>query len=206
MKSILLSFLLFASFASAADFGGADKQPFITRTGGTWIVTSPCLAEPQSFSTLQRADEVALYESLKCADKDIEVKQPTYKIKTAWRAAPSASSSKSSAVASSKASSSVTVSSAIPKSSSSKSASSRPAVIAGVIKWTDPQFREDGKPLGPAMAYHIRQKLPEDPSWTYYEVAGDVNEFKIDPKKGEVLIAFQDRNGIFSDFVPIDIQ
>lgn len=179
MKIFILLILLFAQAAFGADYGGADKYPIQTKTGGSYILSAGGVDVVPTYDLQARAESAAIALSLKCGC-EVSIRQPTLKYKTEWRKASSSLSSSSSSV-------------------SSSSSSSRVAT-SGFIEWQAPTQREDGSVLESVAAYHVvfeeKQIL----------VSGDKTKLSLSKPSGVALIAAQDQNGLISNFAQANVK
>jgi len=181
MKIFILPLMLFASVVFAADYGGADKYPVQTKTGGSYIVSAGGVAVSPTYDLQARAESAASALSLKCGCV-VTVTQPILTYNTEWRkSATSSSSSKASSGA------------------ASSSSSSRVAT-SGYIEWERPTKREDGSSLDKVIAYHI---IFEDKS---FSVLGDKTKLALNKPSGTALIAAQDSTGVMSNYATINIK
>lgn len=179
MKTFCLCILLIPSIVFAADYGGADKYPVQTKTGGSYILSVTGVDVAPTYDLQARAESAAIALSLKCGC-EVSIRQPTLKYKTEWRKASSSSSSSSSSV-------------------SSSSSSSRIAT-SGYIEWQAPTHREDGSLLESVAAYHVvfeeKQIL----------VSGEKTKLALSKPSGVALIAAQDSNGLISNFAQANVK
>ena len=183
MKYLILLLLSFNTLA--ADYGGADKYPVQTKTGGSYIVAADSVSYKQDYDTLAKAEYSAISLSIKCGC-EVTLTSPIVKFKTEWK---SASSAKTSSSSSSKASSS---------SSAKSSDSSSNAPKTTYIEWQEPSFEQN------IDSYIIRQKNLKDKNFVIHYVKAPANRFYIDESKGLILfIASQAVGGMTSDYVSI---
>jgi len=183
MKIFLIAFILCPLFAYGAEYGGANKYPVQTKTGGIYVLVVDSVDISPSYDLQARAESAAIALSLKCGC-EVSIKQPVLKYRTEWRNTSSSSSAKSSSSSSSAASSS----------SSSRIATS------GYIEWQAPTQREDGSPLESVAAYHVvfeeKQIL----------VAGDKTKLALNKTSGVALIAAQDSTGVMSNYAQANVK
>lgn len=168
-----------------AEYGGADKYPVQTKTGGSYIVSATSINFTQDYDALNKAEYSAISLSIKCGC-EVTLTSPVVKFKTEWKAA---SSAKSSSSASSKAASS---------SSAKSSASSSSVPKTAYIEWQEPSFEQN------IDSYIIRQKNLKDKNFVIHYIKAPANKFYIDESKGLILfIASQAVGGMTSDYVSI---
>jgi len=178
MKIFILPLMLFASVVFAADYGGADRYPVQTKTGGSYIVSAGGVAVSPTYDLQARAESAASALSLKCGCV-VTVTQPILTYNTEWRKSATSSSSS--------------------KSSSSATSSSRVAT-SGYIEWERPTKREDGSSLDKVLAYHI---IFEEKSFL---VSGDKTKLALNKPIGTALIAAQDSTGVMSNYVQANVK
>lgn len=182
MKYLILLLLSFNTLA--ADYGGADKYPVQTKTGGSYIVAADSVSYKQDYDTLAKAEYSAISLSIKCGC-EVTLTSPIVKFKTEWKAA-SSSSSKAASSASSK---------SFSKAASSSSSS---APKTTYIEWQEPPFEQN------IDSYIIRQKNLKDKNFVIHYVKAPANRFYLDESKGLILfIASQAVGGMTSDYVSI---
>lgn len=176
MKILHLCILLITSIVFAADYGGADKYPVQTKTGGSYILSAGGVDVSPTYDLQARAESAAIALSLKCGC-EVSIRQPVLKYKTEWRKASSSSSS-----------------------GVSISSSSSRVATSGYIEWQAPTHREDGSSLESVAAYHVvfeeKQIL----------VAGDKTRLSLSKSSGTALIAAQDQNGLISNFAQANVK
>lgn len=176
MKIFILLILLFAKAAFGADYGGADKYPIQTKTGGSYILSAGGVDVSPTYDLQARAESAAIALSLKCGC-EVSIRQPVLKYKTEWRKASSSSSS----------------------SASSSSSSSRVAT-SGYIEWQAPTQREDGSALESVVAYHVIYEEKD------ILVSGDKTKLNVSRPSGVALIAAQDSSGLISNYVQANVK
>lgn len=186
MKIFILSILLLATVVFAADYGGADKYPIQTRTGGSYILSVSGVDISPTYDLQARADAAAVMLSLKCGC-EVSVRQPVLKYSTEWRKVSSSSSS----VKSSSSSTAI---------SASSSYSSSRVSTSGYIEWQAPTQREDGSALESVAVYHV---IFEE---NKILVSGDKTKLNVDKPTGVALIAAQDSGGLLSSYAQATVK
>ena len=185
MKILPLCILLIPSIVFAADYGGADKYPVQTKTGGSYILSVGGVDVSPTYDLQARAESAAIALSLKCGC-EVSIRQPVLKYRTEWRNT-SSSSSPSSAKSSS-------------SSSAASSSSSSRVATSGYIEWQAPTQREDGSALESVVAYHVIYEEKD------ILVSGDKTKLALNKPSGTALIAAQDSTGVMSNYVQANVK
>ncbi len=205
MKICLIAFILCPLFAYGADYGGADKYPVQTKTGGSYFLVVAG-ADIQSYDLQAKAEYAASQLSLKCAC-EVSIRQPTIKYSTIYKSnTPTTSSSKSSVASSARSSSASSKSSVV---SSSAISSNKSSVVAqsnfknGYIEW-EPQHQRIDSSAVEIQFFIVWQLSHKDQStYQFTTLPASARSYDVNPMNGYLLIAAQDFSGIRSDFIPI---
>ena len=186
MKNILLLVVALSANAFAVDYGGADKYPVQSVTGGSYILMVNGVDIDPSYDLQAKAISAASLLSIKCGCL-VSIRQPTIKYSTEWRVSVKSSSSSSSK-------------SSAPSSAPSSSSSIK---TMSYVEWARPTQRVDSSELRENEISNYILKQPE----SLVSIPPAQTRAVVDESKGlPVSIAVIDTLGNASDFINLNIK